>query len=199
MNTSLLAPAALRWSRLLSAVVGIILMATLVGACGKSSTTAASSAGGAAAGVSAASNTGAEPGTCPTSNTIKFAKTKFVAHAGLAFGAFSRYLYKPFKAGTFAKGAKGRIKGFIKAGLAALFIKREVRLAAKDVQANPTLCKAIAAPIRKFYGTITSLVSKVKGGDTKSIQDAQSSLTSVASSAKNQGTGIAPNENASIG
>jgi hypothetical protein len=42
---------------------------------------------------------------CPTSNTKSFAKTKFVLHAGLAFGAFHRYLYKPYQAGTFNKGA----------------------------------------------------------------------------------------------
>jgi hypothetical protein len=83
---------------------------------------------------------------CPTSNTIAFAKTKFLAHTGLAFGAFHRYLYKPFQAGTFKKGASGRITAFIKGGLAVLFVKREIRLASEDVKANPTLCKAIAAP-----------------------------------------------------
>ena len=42
---------------------------------------------------------------CPTSNTIAFAETKFVLHSGLAFGAFHRYLHKSHKAGTSKKGA----------------------------------------------------------------------------------------------
>ena len=105
----------------------------------------------------AGSVTGSSSATsCPTSDTTGFAKTKFVLHTGLAFGAFHRYLYKPFKAGTFQSGAHGRISALVKAGLAALFVKREVRLASEDVKANPTLCKMIAAPLRKVGDKISS-------------------------------------------
>ena len=40
---------------------------------------------------------------------VKFAKTKFVLHTGLALGAFHRYIYKPWKAGKLKKGAGGRV------------------------------------------------------------------------------------------
>ena len=98
-------------------------------------------------------------GRLPTSNSTSFAKTKFLLHAGLAFGAFHRYLYKPLQAGTYKSGADGRIKAFLKAGLAALYIKREVRLAYSDVTANPTLCKAIAAPLRSVGDKISAAVT----------------------------------------
>ena len=49
---------------------------------------------------------------------VKFAKTKFVLHTGLAIGAFRRWIYKPWKAGTFKKGADGRTKALVKAAAA---------------------------------------------------------------------------------
>jgi hypothetical protein len=186
-----------RPARLLSLVVAFLLMGSLVGACGSKSTPAVVSNGsGTATTVSA--GTTAAPGTCPTSNTTSFAKTKFVAHAGLAFGAFHRYLYKPFKAGTFSSGHHGRIFALIKAAAAALFIKHEVELAAGDVRANPTLCKAIAAPLRGFYSAISGLGSSIRGGGTTGIDQAQSSLSSVISTAGGHGVSIVPNNNASI-
>ena len=44
---------------------------------------------------------------------VKFAKTKFVLHTGLAIGAFRRYIYKPWKAGKFQKGADGRTTALV--------------------------------------------------------------------------------------
>ncbi len=43
------------------------------------------------------------------------------------------------QAGTFQKGADGRVTAFVKGGVAALFIKREIRLASEDVMANPNV------------------------------------------------------------
>lgn len=137
---------------------------------------------------------------CPTSNTTSFAKTKFVLHTGLAFGAFHRYLYKPFRAGTFTSGGKlHRVVVFAKAGAAALFIKREVRLASEDVKANPTLCKTLAAPLAKIGDGISGVVTKLKGGDTSGITDAQNSITSLEGQAASGGAAIKEDPNASIG
>ena len=119
-------------------------------------------------------------------------------HSGLAFGAFHRYLYKPYKAGTFKKGAKGRITGFVKGGLAALFIKREVRLASEDVKANPTLCKAIAAPLKKIGDSVQASFDKLKKGDSSGIDDANSLISNVESSSSKGGVPIAENENADL-
>ncbi len=60
---------------------------------------------------------------------VKFAKTKFVLHTGLAIGAFRRYIYKPWKAGTFKKGADGRTAALVKAAAAGAFTANELRLA----------------------------------------------------------------------
>jgi hypothetical protein len=132
---------------------------------------------------------------CPTSNTIAFAKTKFVAHTGLAFGAFHRYLYKPFQAGTFNKGASGRIAAFVKGGLAALFVKREVRLASEDVKANPTLCKAIAAPLGKIGDTVQAAFDKLKTGDASGVTGVNSLVSSVEGTSAKDGDPITENDN----
>lgn len=136
--------------------------------------------------------------TCPDKATTSFAKTKFVAHSGLAFGAFHRWLWKPFQAGTFKKGADGRIKAFIKGGLSALFVKREVRLAATDVQADPTLCKAIIAPLDKLGDTVQAAFDKLKGGDASGITDLNSSIGAIESTSQKDGVPIQEDENADL-
>jgi hypothetical protein len=135
---------------------------------------------------------------CPTSNTTAFAKTKFLAHTGLAFGAFHRYLYKPYQAGTFKKGANGRVKSFVKGGLAALFIKREIRLASQDVKANPTLCKAIAQPLAAIGDNVQAAVDKLKTGDASGINQVNSQVSSVEGSSAKHGDPITENNNPNI-
>ncbi|MUL49596.1 hypothetical protein FZI85_29495 [Mycobacterium sp. CBMA293] len=136
--------------------------------------------------------------TCPAQATTSFAKTKFVAHSGLAFGAFHRWLWKPFEAGTFKKGASGRMSAFIKGGLAALFVKREVRLATTDVQADPTLCKSIIAPLDKLGDTVQASFDKLKGGDASGLTDLNSSIGSIESTSQTDGVPIQENENADL-
>ena len=188
--------------RLVAAWVALVLTVGLVAGCGAAtnSTTSSPPASTAApAGSAATGSDTAAVGTCPTSNTKTFAKTKFVLHAGLAFGAFHRYLYKPFRAGSFSKGAHGRFTSFVKAGLATVFIEHEIRLASGDVQANPTLCKLIASPLRTLSSDVSGAVSQLRSGSTSAIEGAQSSLGSITSLAKSQGTSIVDNPNASIG
>lgn len=60
---------------------------------------------------------------------VKFAKTQFVLHTGLAIGAFRRWIYKPWKAGTFKQGADGRTAALVKAAAAGAFTANELRLA----------------------------------------------------------------------
>lgn len=184
-----------RASRLL--VLLVLLPLLMVGGCGTSSGTASSESIPAdPTGTSA----DAQPidGSCPTSNTISFAKTKFVLHSGLAFGAFHRYLYKPYQAGTFKKGASGRIAAFIKGGLAALFVKREIRLASEDVRADPTLCKAIAAPLAKIGDSVQSALDKLKGGDASGVTDVNSLISNVEGSSSKGGAPITENEDADL-
>lgn len=128
--------------------------------------------------------------TCPTKNTIAFAKTKFVAHTGMGFGAFHQWIYKPYKAGTFKKGSKGRVMAFVKAGTAALFVKREIRLAAQDVKANPTLCKTLAKPLAQVGDMVQGAYAKLRGGDTSGVNALENSISSIESQAAKAGDPI---------
>lgn len=118
----------------------------------------ATGAGGAASATSSPST-----GTCTSTGTIHFAKTKFLLHAGLAFGAFHRYILKPYEAGSFASGASGRTRALIKAGAAGLFDVHEVKLAAQDASSDPTLCH-LAAPFDALATGLTAIAAKFRSG-----------------------------------
>lgn len=189
-------------SRRTPSIVAVLLaFSLLLTACGSKTST---STGSVAAPTQGSTSTGNNAGTattdpqCPSSNAKNFAKTRFVLHTAEGFGAFHRYLYKPYKAGAFSKGSSGRIKTFLKAGAAALFIKRQVRLASEDVKANPTLCKAIAAPLAKVGEQISGAVSKLKGGDPSGIEDANTSIDSIKNSAAGKGVAVQEDPNASL-
>ncbi|MCU0313673.1 MAG: hypothetical protein MUC84_06380 [Solirubrobacteraceae bacterium] len=70
---------------------------------------------------------------------VKFAKTKFVLHTGLALGAFRRWIYRPWKAGTFQQGADGRTAALVKAAAAAAFTANELRLARRAALSDDAL------------------------------------------------------------
>ena len=74
---------------------------------------------------------------------VHFAKTKFVLHAGLAFGAFHRYIYKPFRSGGFTPALKHKL-AIVKAGAAALFAYHEIKIALVDAQSSATLSKLVS-------------------------------------------------------
>ncbi len=98
---------------------------------------------------------------CPTGGNAKpFAKTRFALHAGLALGAFHRYIYKPLRDGGFKEGADKRKRTFVKAAVAGVFALHELKIAKGFSVANPTLCKAVAGVSDKF----TALTGKLKGG-----------------------------------
>jgi len=176
--------------RLAILLLSLSLVMFLAAGC-KSSATSAS-----ASGTSAASPTVAATA-CPA-QASGFAKTKFTAHAALGFGAFHRYIYKPYRAGTFRSGAHGRLEAFVKAGLAALFIKREIRLAAAAAQNSPALCKLVLSPLRTVSETVQAAVDKLKGGDAAGIGSVQNAVSQVESGASSQGTGITEDQNAPL-
>ncbi len=189
----------------LTVVLGVLV---LVG-CGKSTATSAGSSAGvtssvAAAGAAGGAGTSASGATtsaggCPTSNAKSFAKSKFVLHVGLAAGTFHRYLYKPFKAGTFHKGASGRVSGLVKGGATALFDEHEIRQAITDVKANPTLCKVLIAPLSEVADKFTAMKSKVPAGDTTSLDTVNSSLSSISSTSAKDGAPITERTDQSAG
>ena len=145
-----------------------VLSVAVVG-CGSSSSPS-SSAGGSAA------------GTTSTTSTVKLAKTKFVLHAGLAFGAFHRWVYKPAKAGELSHPLEHKLTT-VKAAIAAAFVYHELKLALADAQADPTLSKLVA-PVTALQDKFHALAGSVKSGGVSSAD--VSGLASTISSIKDQ-------------
>jgi len=146
-----------------------------------SSSSKSSSATGNAVGVAA---TAAAPTT--SAERVKLAKTKFVLNASLAAGAAYQWLYKPFKAGTFKKGAKGRTLALVKGGLAGAFTYNRLSAALTDAKGDPTLSKATDA-LSSAVASIKNLPSKIKGGtatdaDFNQVQTTVNSIKSAGAS-----------------
>lgn len=114
---------------------------------------------------SASATDTAAPTGCPTTNEKAFAKTRFVANVGIIIGTFHHWIYAPYKAGTFQKGAKGRTVALIKAGLAAAFVYNRTSAAVKDAKASPLLCKSIAGPLSAAASKLSGLKDAIKGGN----------------------------------
>ena len=103
----------------------------------------------------------------PTSSVEKqkLAKTRFVANAGLAAGATYQWIVKPWKAGKFKKGAKGRKFALVKAGVAGAFTYNRLKAARKNAEGSPALSKAIA-PLTSGIDALKNLPSKLRKGDS---------------------------------
>jgi hypothetical protein len=152
----------------LLAVLSALVLA--VAGCGSSSSSSAPAAGG----------------TSSTTGQIKLAKTKFVLHAGLAFGAFHRWIYKPARAGELRHPFAHPLTA-AKAALAAAFVYHELKLALVDAQADPTLSKLVA-PITALQNKLHGLSGSVKSGgasaaDAGGLNANVSSIEGLASSA----------------
>jgi hypothetical protein len=166
-------------SRLHCSGLGLVLVVVAFAAAGCGSSTSASSGSSGAAGSSTAS-----VGHLPTA--------KFVLHAGLAFGAFHRYIYKPFKAGSFTRGSFFKHKlALVKAGLAGLFAYHELKLAVADARASPTLSKLLT-PVNALAAKLSGLGSSLKSGhlDPSSVESANSDITSLAGKAQQAGASV---------
>jgi hypothetical protein len=150
--------------RILVLILGSVILlsgATACGSSGKSSNPPAAAAG------QASSSASSSTGTCAEAGTRKIPKTRLLADLGLTYGAFHRYLYKPYEAGAFHKGADGRTKAIIKAGLASAAIFKLLSNASKNAAADPTLCKYVPS-IDNIKGGLAGLANKIKGGTASS-------------------------------
>jgi hypothetical protein len=137
--------------------------------------------------------------TTQTVPNIHFAKAKFVIHGALAYGAFHRYIYKPYKAGTFRKGTDGRTAALVKAGAAGLFIATQLRAMRQDALSDDTL-RPIANKIGLLIPAIGGLAAAMKGGnlDPTGVTDASSSLDGIVSAAQSVGVNIPLNKTPSV-
>lgn len=185
-------------------VVSIVLLAFTT-ACGShKSSSPTSSAGGSTAGSTAGAGapvSSSQP--CPTHNTKSFAKTRFVADAALAGGAFKHWIYTPMKEGKFQKGAHGRVGSIVKAVAAGAFTLNRLNAAKNSAAASPLLCKYTIAPITRLRSSISTIVHQGNHGmgsiDSSSVTSANSVLSQFHSGAASGGAGFTDNQNANIG
>jgi hypothetical protein len=146
-------------------VLPLLLVAALVvGGCGSKSSSNSSPSGGAQA-------------TSSTNGGVKFAKTKFVIHAGLAFGVFHRWIYKPFKAGVFSHPLQHKL-AVTKGLLAAAFVYHEVKLAREDARHSRLLSKVVLplASVATAALAIKSALTHHKPPDAGTVNGAESSI-----------------------
>ncbi|WP_031226253.1 hypothetical protein [Streptomyces roseochromogenus] len=108
----------------------------------------------------------------------KFAKTRFVTNAGLAAGATYQWIVKPWKAGTFKKGAKGRKAALVKAGLAGAFTYNRLKAAERNAQGDPTLSKALA-PLSSGIDALKDLPSRLRKGDDSAVNSFNDTIDKV--------------------
>ncbi|MEU3301060.1 MULTISPECIES: hypothetical protein [unclassified Streptomyces] len=104
-------------------------------------------------------------GASPTSSAEKqkFAKTRFVANAGLAAGATYQWIVKPYREGKFKKGADGQKVALVKAGLAGAFAYNRLKAASNNAKGDPLLSKAVA-PITAGIESLKGLGTKLRKG-----------------------------------
>lgn len=159
-----------RRPQLIAALLVAIAIATAAGGCGSSSST---------------SGTGTV-----TTGSVHFAKTKFVLHAGLAFGAFHRYIYKPYKAGSFSPPLSHKA-ALVKAGLAAAFAYHEVKIALTDARSSPLLSKLLS-PLLALQTKLQTMTGRLKGGslDAADINSANGDVSSIGAASASSGAPV---------
>lgn len=164
------------------------LVAVLLAGCGGNSN---SGGGTAAPGVSpTAGATGSQAtGTCAKAGTRSFAKTRFVVDAGLAFGAFHRYIYRPYREGRFQRGVDGRTGALIKAGLAAAFAVNRLNAAKENAEADPTLCKLVPN-MDSIRARLAGLAGSIRGGNTSGIDGLNNSVDGLQGQLQQRGTPV---------
>jgi hypothetical protein len=118
------------------------------------------------------------------------AKTKFVLHAGLAFGAFHRYIYKPYKAHAFT--GPDKVETIAKAAVAGAFVYHEVKIALQDAKCSKTL-SVVVSPLTALGTGFAGLVAKLKGGsvDGAGLASLGKGVDSIGSLASGSGAPIA--------
>lgn len=137
--------------------------------------------------------------TCPTDNTQAFPKVRFVTNVGLASGAFHRWVWKPYQAGTFQTGANGRTTALVKAGLASAFAVKQLHDAKNNVMADPAMCKAFAGPITQLTAQLDGLKERISAGDLAAIEGVRSEIDGIKRIGQTNGMTIVDDESANIG
>lgn len=145
----------------------------------------------AACGTKTVTDTGANGQvTTSTVENVHFPKTKFLLHAGLAFGAFHRYVYKPYKAGGFSAGAPKRKRTIAKAAASGLFAYHELKQADDAAKSSDTLRRHVANPLAAVLAKLKDLPTLLKAGSFGGLAQTNSLFDSLKSAAGGAGAGI---------
>ncbi|MGG2463308.1 hypothetical protein ACO0M4_26460 [Streptomyces sp. RGM 3693] len=139
-------------------------------------------------------NAGAASGSPSPSSSVekeKFAKTRFVANAGLAAGATYQWIIKPYRAGAFKQGANHRKTALVKAGLAGVFTYNRLKAAVRNAQGDPTLSKALA-PLNSGIDSLKNLGTKLRKGEagTADVDQFQNVINNVKDVGKKNGAEV---------
>ncbi|WP_086726097.1 hypothetical protein [Streptomyces carpinensis] len=132
-----------------------------------------------------------DPTPSPTTSAErqKFAKTRFVANAGLAAGATYEWIWKPYKEGKFKKGAEHRKRTLLKAGLAGAFTYNRLKAAVRNAQGDPTLSKALA-PLNSAINDLKDLPAKLRKGDGSAASSFNDTINKVKDAGKGAGAPV---------
>jgi hypothetical protein len=160
-----------RTPRVVLLSLAVVAAAAAIAGCGSSSTT----------------TTTTPTGSVQVNCQIAFAKTKFILHTGIALGAFHRYVYKPYRAGAFKKGAPGRKKALLKAGASALLAYHELKVADQDAKCDGPALKKLASPLAQALAALSSLKSAIGTGNLAGIGSAGALLDSLVAKAAQNG------------
>ncbi len=169
--------------RLLVLLLVVALVPAAVAGCGSSSKPSTTTSG-------QSSTTSTQPaGEQP--KEVRLAKTKFALHAGLAFGAFHHWIYKPYRAGALRAGAPGRTRALVSAGLAGVFAYHEAKRARDAAQGSPTL-RRLVAPLTALSATLATLGPRLRSGNfnPQDIDRANNDIAGVSSQSNQMGAPI---------
>lgn len=175
----------MRQLTLVVAVTGCLAAFGLAG-CGSSSSTKSPTTTAAASPTTTAATTTA----ATTTENSAAATAKFALHAGLAFGAFHQFIYKPIKAGDFKHPLEHKLT-LVKAGLAALFVYHELKQAADNAKQSKLL-SPLVAPLTAAAGKLSGLKDSITSGSVNpsDITSLSSAFDGIKSTAASKGQSI---------
>jgi hypothetical protein len=116
---------------------------------------------------------------------------RFALHAGLAFGAFHHFIYKPFKSGELKNPLAHKL-ATLKAVAAGAFTLHEVKAASEAAKSNPKLAK-LAAPLTALGAGISAVITSAKSGkpNLSQLESSNSAINSIKSEASSAGASVA--------
>ncbi|MFI9647729.1 hypothetical protein ACIHAA_15720 [Streptomyces sp. NPDC052040] len=117
---------------------------------------------------------------------LQLARSRFTLDAGLAAGAVQEWIEKPWKAGAFAKDARGRSAALLQAAVAGTFAIHRLKGARHNAQGDPVLARALA-PLSAGLDSLGGLPARLRKGDEKAVGAAVGTFTTVIRQLKDAG------------